>query len=112
MSRNNQSAPTFILVCGATLRIRRIAMLNDLTSNEIDLDGVVFTLAEGFSRRKCIVLRQALYLLSDDTDPQDLNAIYRRHEYRIQQVARRMLNSALGDKPLIIGPWAFRAQAA
>lgn len=87
-------------------------MLNDLPSNEIDLDGVAFTLAEGFSRRKCIVLRQALYLLSEDADPQDLDAIYRRHEYRIQQVARRMLHSSLADKPLIIGPWAFRAQAA
>ena len=83
-------------------------MLNDQISSDNGLDGVAFTLAEGFSRRKCIVLRQALYLLSDDADPQDLDAIYRRNEYRIQQVARRMLNSALGDKPLIIGPWAFR----
>jgi hypothetical protein len=87
-------------------------MLNDLPGNEVDFDGVAFTLAEGFSRRKCIVLRQALYLLSDDADPQDLDAIYRRHEGRIQQVARRMLNSTLADKPLVIGPWAFRAQAA
>lgn len=87
-------------------------MLNDLPTNEIAHDGVTFTLAEGFSRRKCIVLRQALYLLSEDADPQDLDAIYRRHEYRIQQVARRMLNTSLPDKPLVIGPWAFRAQAA
>lgn len=90
-------------------------MLNDLAISEVsevDLDGVAFTLAEGFSRRKCIVLRQALYLLSEDADPQDLLAIYRRHEYRIQQVARRMLNGGATDVPLVIGPWAFRAQAA
>lgn len=87
-------------------------MLNDLPSNENAVDGVAFTLAEGFSRRKCIVLKQALYLLSEDADPQDLDAIYRRHEYRIQQVARRMLHSSMADKPLVIGPWAFRAQAA
>ncbi len=82
-------------------------MLNDLESNETGLDGVAFTLAEGFSRRKCIVLRQALYLLSDDADPQDLTAIYRRNEYRIQQVARRMLNAGLercaaGDRSVVI----------
>lgn len=87
-------------------------MLNELPSNETDLEGVAFTLAEGFSRRKCIVLRQALYLLSEDADPQDLDAIYRRHEYRIQQVARRMLHTSMAGKPLVIGPWAFRAHAA
>lgn len=87
-------------------------MLNDQVSNEPGLDGVAFTVAEGFSRRKCIVLRQALYLLSEDTDPQDLAAIYRRHEYRIQQVARRLLNSGPRDKPLVIGPWSFRPHAA
>lgn len=87
-------------------------MLNDLASNEIGLDGVAFTVVEGFSCRKCIVLRQALYLLSDDADPQDLGAIYRRHEYRIQQVARRMLNAGMAEVPLVIGPWSFRAQAA
>lgn len=83
-------------------------MLNEQVSNELGLEGVAFTVAEGFSRRKCIVLRQALYLLSEDADPQDLAAIYRRHEYRIQQVARRLLNTGQTDKPLVIGPWSFR----
>jgi len=87
-------------------------MLNDLVSNEPGLDGVAFTVAEGFSCRKCIVLRQALYLLSEDADPQDLAAIYRRNEYRIQQVARRLLNSGQAGMPLIIGPWSFRPHAA
>lgn len=87
-------------------------MLNDQVSNEPGLEGVAFTVAEGFSRRKCIVLRQALYLLSEDTDPQDLAAIYRRHEYLIQQVARRLLNSGQAEQPLVIGPWSFRHQAA
>ncbi len=82
----------------------------DLACTETSLDGVAFSLAEGFARRKCIVLRQALYFLSEDDDPQDLGAIYRRHETRIQQVARRLLNSGAADVPLVIGPWAFRAQ--
>lgn len=82
----------------------------DLACTEPSVDGVAFTLAEGFNRRKCIVLRQALYFLSEDEDPQDLAAIYRRHETRIQQVARRLLSNGAADAPLVIGPWAFRAQ--
>ncbi len=83
-------------------------MLDALMDNETMLDGVVFTIAEGFSKRQCLVLRQALYMLSDDTDPQDLNAIYRRNEHRIQQAARRMINSGFSESPLIVGPWSFR----
>lgn len=83
-------------------------MPNNLASIEPGLEGVAFTVAEGFSSRNCIVLRQALYLLSEDAEPQDLVAIYRRNEYRIQQVARRLLNAGQADMPLVIGPWAFR----
>lgn len=86
-------------------------MLDDLVMNETGVDGVEFTLAEGFSRRKCIVLRQALYMLSEDAEPQDLHAIYRRNEHRIHQVARRLISSGFSDAPLIIGPWSFRNAA-
>jgi hypothetical protein len=87
-------------------------MLDDLVMNETTFDGVEFTLVEGFSRRKCIVLRQALYMLSEDADPQDLTAIYRRNEHRIHQVARRLISSGFSDTPVIIGPWSFRTAAA
>ncbi len=86
-------------------------MVEDLVINETSTDGVAFTIVEGFSRRHCLVLRQALYLLSEDADPQDLHAIYRRNEHRIQQVARRLINSGFTDTPIIIGPWSFRANA-
>lgn len=82
--------------------------MNDLTIDDTTMDGVSFTIAEGFSRRQCIILRQALYQLSEDADPQDLHSIYRRNEHRIHQVARRLIGSGLTDVPLIIGPWSFR----
>lgn len=86
--------------------------MNDLAINETTFDGVTFTIAEGFSSRKCIILRQALYLLSEDVDPQDLHTIYRRNEHRIQQVARRLISAGFNEVPLIIGPWSFRNKAA
>lgn len=84
-------------------------MLDAPVMNDTSIDGIEFTLAEGFSRRKCVVLRQALYMLSDDADPQDLSAIYRRNEHRIHQVARRLVSSGFADGPLIIGPWSLRS---
>ena len=82
-----------------------------LQIDESNFDGVTFTLAEGFSRRKCVVTRQALYMLSEDAEPEDLGHIYRRNEHKIHQVARRLISHGFTEVPLVIGPWSFRQAA-
>lgn len=72
--------------------------------------GISFMIPEGFSRRECFILRQALYALSDAIDPAqvDMQFIFRRNEHRIHQAARRLMNSSPIGTPVIIGPSAFK----
>ena len=69
------------------------------------MPGISFTIPEGFSRRECFILRQALYALSDAIDPAqaDLQTIFRRNEHRIHQLARRMMTGSRAGTPVIIG---------
>lgn len=69
------------------------------------MPGISFTIPEGFSRRECFILRQALYALSDAIDPAqaDLQTIFRRNEHRIHQIARRLMCGSRVGTPVIIG---------
>ena len=80
------------------------------TDKDEAMPGISFMIPEGFSRRECFILRQALYALSDAIDPAqaDLQFIFRRNEHRIHQVARRLMNSSRAGTPVIIGPSAFK----
>lgn len=82
----------------------------DSAAEEEEIEGIAFTVPEGFSRRECFILRQALYKLSDSSNPvaTDLNYVFRRNEHRIHQIARRLISSTGGNATVVIGPSALR----
>jgi hypothetical protein len=68
----------------------------DETSADIEsIEGIAFTIAEGFSKRDCFIQKHALYKLSGSLSPQDLRYVFNKNEHRIHQVARRVA----GDFP-------------
>lgn len=78
-------------------------------SNQV-VEGIAFAVPEGFSRRECFILRQALYALADTNDPTnaDLDFIFRHNEQRIHQVARRLMSSINPNTRVVIGPSSLR----
>ncbi|MDB5854879.1 MAG: hypothetical protein JWR22_2920 [Herminiimonas sp.] len=71
-------------------------------------DGVAFVVRVEHQGRPCLVTRDALTRLCDETgfmmDPMN---IYRAFEARINSVARRLVFTGADQSPLVIGPHYF-----
>lgn len=78
-------------------------------------EGIAFTLPQGLHQRKCVVLPEALRKLASDENMEsqnDLQAIYRRNEPLLHQVAWCLINSGFTEVPLVIGPWSIGRHVA
>jgi len=84
-------------------------MISNTVSDRLTDQGVRFSVAVGFSRRECIVSKDALMYLASSQDPElDFVDVYLRHEDWIYKIAQRLVNAGAKANPLILNSWSFR----
>lgn len=84
-------------------------MISDAASSKVTEQGVRFSVAVGFSRKECVVSKDALMYLAASQDPElDFYDVYLRHEDRIYKTAQRLVNAGIKADPIMLNLWSFR----